>query len=76
MSPEQEASIRAQILAAQEMAAYFERKGANFDGADDPSWVFDKAKERMAEVEQLQRRLVAAGLPREPDRGRWHFKMF
>lgn len=75
MSPEDEARIRAEILGEQKMAAYFERKGANCDGAYEPRSLFDKAEARMATVERLQRQLVAAGLPREPERYHWQFDL-
>lgn len=75
MSPEEEVQIRAEILAEQKMAAYYERKGANYNGAYEPRSVFDKAEARMANVERLQRKLVAAGLPREPARYHWQFDL-
>lgn len=74
MTPETEARLRADIRSAQEMAAYFERRGSHYEGRYDPRPEFDKAEERLRSVEALQRQLDATGRPREPDRGWWDFK--
>ena len=75
MTSEEEARVRAAIRSDQEMAAYFEKRGSEYDGCFDPGPEFDKTEARTRSVEALQRRLEAAGKPCEPHRGRWDFKL-